>query len=65
MKGLCFSLVYYNIIFTKTEVGDKIKYCRLPNDIETRKENTKELKTIEINWNKGRSFSEHWAKRIS
>ena len=33
---------YVTVISAKTEIGDKIKYCRLPNDTETQQENTKQ-----------------------
>ena len=63
-----FSL-YYDNFCTKSDAGDKIKYCSLPKNIETQqaqqehtKENTK--KATKINWDKGRTCSEHRSKRI-
>ena len=66
MKRLYSSSVYYNNLFTKTETGDKIKYCTLPNNTDRNRKILQRMltkKTTEMNWNKGHSCSEHWSKK--
>ena len=40
---LCSSLLCYDNFCTKPDTGDKIKYSRIPKNIEIQQENTKRL----------------------
>ena len=49
---LCFFSLCCDNFCTKTDIGDKIKYNRIPKKKEIKQENTKEniKMTPEINW---------------